>query len=417
MASEMKALLESAKQASYVLAATSTEVKNRALHAVAGELKKQEKKILDANKIDLDNLRQKEGFNEAFYDRLLLDSRRIEAMAEGIGDIAALPDPVGEIESMSPRPNGLLVGRMRTPLGVVGIIYEARPNVTVDAAGLSLKSGNAVVLRGSSEALNSNIALVEVLTDALDTCGLPGGSVVLIRDADRAVAREMMRMNQYLDVLIPRGGPALIKAVIENATVPVIQTGAGNCHTYIDKGADQEMAVSIAVNAKIHRPGVCNALETLLVHERIAEKVLPPIVEALTAEHVEIRGCELARKYHEGIKPADEEDWFTEYLSLVLAVRVVSSMQEAIDHIHKYGTGHSECIVTEDYQRSRKFLQLVDAAAVYVNASTRFTDGFEFGLGGEMGISTQKLHARGPMGLNALTGLKYVIFGDGQIRS
>lgn len=413
----MKTLLESAKQASYVLAAASTEIKNKALRTMAEELEKQEKKILDANKMDLDQLRQKEGFNEAFYDRLLLNSQRIEAMAEGIEDIAALPDPVGEIESMSPRPNGLLVGRMRTPLGVVGIIYEARPNVTVDAAGLSLKSGNAVVLRGSSEALNSNIALAEVLREALVSCGLPDGSVVLIREADRAAAREMMRMNQYLDVLIPRGGPALIKAVIENATVPVIQTGAGNCHTYIDEGADVGMAVSIAINAKIHRPGVCNALETLLVNERIADRVLPPIIEALIAEHVEIRGCELARKYHEKVKLADEEDWFTEYLSLVMAVRVVSSMQEAIDHIHKYGTGHSECIVTDDYQRSRKFLRLVDAAAVYVNASTRFTDGFEFGLGGEMGISTQKLHARGPMGLDALTGLKYVILGDGQTRS
>lgn len=417
MVSEIKELLKSAKQASYVLAAASTETKNKALDAVAEELKKQEKKILAANKIDLENLQKKEGYNEAFYDRLLLNSQRIEAMAEGIKDIAALPDPVGEIESMSRRPNGLLVGRMRTPLGVVGIIYEARPNVTVDAAGLSLKSGNAVVLRGSSEALNSNIALVKVLTDALGSCGIPEGSVILIRNTDRAAVRELMRMNRYLDVLIPRGGPALIQTVIENATVPVIQTGAGNCHTYIDKNADAEMAISIVVNAKTHRPGVCNALETLLVHEQIADKVLPTIIDSLIANHVEIRGCELTRKYHEAVKPADEEDWLTEYLSLVLAIRIVRDMQEAIDHIHEYGTGHSECIVTKDYHRSREFLQLVDAAAVYVNASTRFTDGFEFGLGGEMGISTQKLHARGPMGLNALTGLKYIVFGDGQIRS
>ncbi len=405
-----------ARQASLVLANASTDLKNMTLLNVAEELKKQEKKILAANKIDLDNLLQKESYTKAFYDRLLLNSQRIVGMAEGLRDIVALADPVGEIESMSKRPNGLLVGRRRTPLGVIGIIYEARPNVTVDAFGLALKSGNAVVLRGSSEALNSNKAMVEVIRESLNKSGLPANCIVLIEDSDRAAARELMTMNQFIDVLIPRGGPSLIRTVIENATVPVIQTGAGNCHTYIDESANIDTAISIAINAKVHRPGVCNAMETMLVNKNVADIFLPDALKALSEEGVEIRGCSVTQKYHPSVIPATEEDWQTEYLDMLLAVRVVNDMQEAIDHIHQYGTGHSEAIVTSDYQRSMDFLQRVDAAAVYVNASTRFTDGSEFGLGAEMGISTQKLHARGPMGLNALTSFKFVIFGGGQIR-
>lgn len=414
--SGVKEKVTAARQASFVIAGASTELKNKTLSKVAEELKKQEEKILAANKKDLDNLKQKDNYSKAFYDRLLLNSERIEAMGEGLNDIVSLPDPVGEIESMSKNPDGLVVGKMRTPLGVVGIIYEARPNVTVDAFALALKSGNAVVLRGSSEALNSNKAMVEVIRESLENSGLPADCVVLIEDTDRAAAREMMTMDKYIDVLIPRGGHALIRAVIENSTVPVIQTGAGNCHTYIDESADIDSAISIAVNAKVQRPGVCNAMETLLVNKNIAESFLPKVLKELSEKNVEIRGCEVTRKYSASVLPATEEDWETEYLDLILAVKVVHNMQEAVDHINKYGTGHSEAIITSDYQRSMDFLKKVDAAAVYVNASTRFTDGFVFGLGAEMGISTQKLHARGPMGLKALTSLKFIIFGEGQVR-
>jgi len=409
-----KALL--ARQASLALANKSTEVKNKALLEVAENLKSSEQYILNANKVDLDNLTQKDNYSKAFYDRLLLDSKRVDSMADGLKDIVSLPDPVGEVESMSKTPNDLTVGRIRTPLGVIGIIYEARPNVTVDAAGLALKSGNAVVLRGSSEAINSNKALVEIIQGGLEKAGLPAGSVVLIEDTDRAAAQELMNMDDLLDVLIPRGGHSLIRNVVENATVPVIETGAGNCHTYIDESADLKMALSIARNAKIQRPGVCNAMETLLVNHSIAEKFLPDFLEALNQEGVELRGCPETQKYHAAVKEATSEDWETEYLDLILAIRVVKDLQEAIHHIQTYGTGHSEAIVTNNYRNSRKFLQQVDAAAVYVNASTRFTDGNEFGLGAEMGISTQKLHTRGPMGLKALTSLKFIIYGDGQIR-
>ena len=305
---------------------------------------------------------------------------------------------------------------MRTPLGVVGIIYEARPNVTVDAAGLTLKSGNAVILRGGSEALHSNIALDEIIQEQLQRAELPAAAVQLIEDSDRAAARSLMRLNGSIDLLIPRGGPSLIKAVIENATVPVIETGAGNCHLYIDEGAVREMAVEIAFNAKVQRPGVCNAIETLLVHESAAGEILPAILTKLEQAGVELRGCPRTRSYHRAVKEASEEDWQDEYLDLVLAVKVVDSIDEAIAHIGRYGTAHSEAIVTEDYRRARLFLSRVDAAAVYVNASTRFTDGSEFGLGAEMGISTQKLHVRGPMGLKALTSLKYIVYGSGQVR-
>ena len=334
----------------------------------------------------------------------------------GLLEIAALEDPVGEVTGASLRPSGLQVGQVRTPIGVVGIIYEARPNVTVDAAGLTLKSGNAVILRGGSEALNSNMCLVGIIQEQLRRAELPVASVQLIEDSDRAAARTLMRLNGSVDLLIPRGGPSLIQAVIANATVPVIETGAGNCHLYIDKSAAKDMAVEIALNAKVQRPGVCNAIETLLVHQAAAEEILPAALTKLEQVGVELRGCPRTRSYHKTVKEASEEDWGKEYLDLILAVRVVDSIDEAIAHISRYGTMHSEAIVTADYGRARLFLSRVDAAAVYVNASTRFTDGSEFGLGAEMGISTQKLHVRGPMGLKALTSLKYIVYGSGQVR-
>ncbi len=410
---------EKARQAcaaARVLANSSTAEKNRALLLIAGALKERAGLIREANKIDLENLKQKPDYTNAFYDRLLLTPERIDGMAGGLREIAALEDPVGEVEGMSRRPNGLQIGRIRVPIGVIGIIYEARPNVTVDAAGLTLKSGNAVILRGSSEAIHSNRALVEIIQEQLRKAGLPPGAVVLIEDTDRSAALALMRLNQYLDLLIPRGGPSLIAAVIENSTVPVIKTGAGNCHIYVDDGADPESAVSIILNAKVQRPGVCNALETLLLHRTVAPTLIPAVVPELLLRGVEIRGCPLAQSYHGEIKPAADQDWETEYLDLILAVKIVDSLQAAIEHISRYGTGHSEAILTADYYRAREFVSRVDAAAVYVNASTRFTDGFEFGLGAEMGISTQKLHARGPMGLKELTSLKYIIYGEGQIR-
>lgn len=405
-----------AKEASMKMADVSTNKKNEALNVIAALLEEKQDDILNENKIDLDNLLEKKGYTKAFYDRLQLTPERIAAMTEGLRAIAALPDPVGEVISMWRRPNGLQVGQVRVPLGVIGIIYEARPNVTVDAAALALKSGNAVVLRGSSEAINSNKALVKVLRQGLRTCELPEDAVVLIEDTDRAAALQLMRLNEYLDVLIPRGGAGLIKTVVENATVPVLETGVGNCHTYVDAGADLEMAVAIADNAKTQRPGVCNAMETLLVHKDIAPSYLPRILQLLHDKGVELRGCPKTREYHPAVKEAQEEDWSTEYLDMILAVKVVDSFEEAVEHINTYGTGHSEAIVTNDYFRAQQFLAKVDAAAVYVNASTRFTDGFEFGLGAEMGISTQKLHARGPMGLVALTSTKFIILGSGQVR-
>jgi len=405
-----------AKKASYALSGVSTEIKNKALNKIAEGLKEQKKEILAANEVDLQNLQNKEGYSKAFYDRLLLKSDRIDGMADGLSDIIALPDPVGEVESMSRMPSGISVGKMRTPLGVIGIIYEARPNVTIDAAGLALKSGNSVILRGSSEALNSNKALVDVIRQSLEASDLPADCAVLIDDTRREAAQELMNMDDLLDVLVPRGGHTLIRSVIENATVPVIQTGAGNCHTYVDEDADLEMALSVAVNAKVQRPGVCNAMETLLVNKSIAKDFLPRVIDAMIKEGVEIRGCKDTQAYHSSVKPASEDDWGTEYLDLILAIKVVDNVDEAIAHIQEYGTGHSEAIVTENYSRSKAFIQQLDAAAVYVNASTRFTDGFEFGLGAEMGISTQKLHTRGPMGLKALTSSKYIVLGDGQIR-
>ncbi len=405
-----------ARQAASVLAGYPAIQKDNFIIDIAGSLLSSSDIILEANSIDLENLKKKNKYTEAFYDRLLLNKSRIESISEGLREIAALKDPVGEITKMWKRPNGLQIGLQRVPIGVIGIIYEARPNVTADAAGLALKAGNAVILRGSSEAIHSNKALVNVIQTSAAKQGLPYGSVSLLEDTDRGAVNDLMKANSYVDLLIPRGGASLINTVIGNSTVPVIQTGEGNCHIYIDESADPEMALAIAVNAKVQRPGVCNAVETLLVHRDIAPRFLPKAIETFTELGVEIRGCTLTARYSPTVKPAADSDWETEFLDLILAVKVVGSMDEAVDHINNYGTGHSEAIITDNYNRSREFLSRIDAAAVYVNASTRFTDGFEFGLGAEMGISTQKLHIRGPIGLEALTTLKYIIYGSGQIR-
>ncbi len=405
-----------AKEAARELAGLSSETKDMVLVAMAELIVKRQNLILKANQRDLREAREK-GLAASLLDRLLLTEDRIESMAEGLKKIASLPDPVGEISEIVTRPNGLQVGKMRSPLGVVGIIYEARPNVTVDATGLCLKAGNSVLLRGGSEAILSNQALVQVLKEALIERGLSENSVQLIQSTDRDAVLVMAKMDQYLDVIIPRGGQQLIKRVIEVATVPVIQTGVGNCHIYLDERADLEKAIPIVKNAKCQRPGVCNALETLLVHQSIAATVLPRIDEALKEAGVLLKGCQKTQKIIPDAEAATEIDWATEYLDLTLAVRVVDSYQEALDHINQFSTGHSEAIVTEDYSKALDFLKKVDSSTVYVNASTRFTDGNQFGLGAEVGISTQKLHVRGPMGVKDLTTQKYIIFGNGQIRS
>ena len=406
---------QKAKEASYELGIASAGQKNQALTFMAEELVKAKDEIIKANEIDRQNAIKK-GITEALLDRLSLDDSRIEAMAQGLLDIVKLQDPVGEVTNMWQMPNGLQIGQKRVSIGVLGIIYESRPNVTSDAAGLCLKSGNAVILRGASDAINSNKAVAKALVAGIKRSGLPQDCVQLLEDTSRETAREMMRLNDYIDVLIPRGGAGLIKSVVQNATVPVIETGTGNCHIFVDETADLEMAKAIVLNAKVQRPGVCNAAEKLLVHESIANEFLPTIVKALRENGVEVRGCEKAQAIVDDIKVIEEPEWHQEYLDLIIAVKVVKDVDEAIKHINKYNTGHSESIVTESYKNSQKFLQRVDAAAVYVNASTRFTDGGEFGFGGEIGISTQKLHARGPMGLKELTTSKYIIFGDGQIR-
>lgn len=406
---------ELAKQASRKLANLSAPAKELGLKKMAELLLERQAEILVANQLDQD-LARENGMPETLLDRLSLNQQRIETMAADILKIAALPDPIGEVVAMWKRPNGLQIGQRRVPLGVIGIIYESRPNVTVDAAGLCLKSGNAVLLRGGSEAINSNRALVAVVSAALQAANLPAGTVQLVEDISRETAREMMRLNQYLDVLIPRGGAGLIRSVVENATVPVIETGTGNCHIYVNADADLEMAEKIIVNAKTSRPGVCNAAETLLVDKAVALEFLPRALKTLQDLGVQIRGCEQTRTICPEAIAAGETDWAEEYLDYILAVKVVADIDEAIAHIHQYGTRHSEAIVTRNYFHSQKFLQEVDAAAVYVNASTRFTDGVEFGFGAEIGISNQKLHARGPMGLKELTSLKYIIYGSGQIR-
>lgn len=406
---------QKAKEASYELGVASPGQKNEALTFMAEELIKAKEEIIKANEIDRQNAIKK-GITDALLDRLSLDDSRIEAMAQGLLDIVKLQDPVGEVTNMWQMPNGLQIGQKRVPIGVLGIIYESRPNVTSDAAGLCLKSGNAVILRGASDAINSNKAVAKALVAGIKRSGLPQDCVQLLEDTSRETAREMMRLNDYIDVLIPRGGAGLIKSVVQNATVPVIETGTGNCHIFVDETADLEMAKAIVLNAKVQRPGVCNAAEKLLVHESIANEFLPTIVKALRENGVEVRGCDKAQAIVDDIKVIEEPEWHQEYLDLIIAVKIVKDVDEAIKHINKYNTGHSESIVTESYKNSQKFLQRVDAAAVYVNASTRFTDGGEFGFGGEIGISTQKLHARGPMGLKELTTSKYIIFGDGQIR-
>ena len=415
---EMTALTEMgqrAKDAAAVLTKVSSEQKNKALLEAAKALRQSADTILAANAQDLQRGREN-GMSEALLDRLMVNPARIDAMAEGLEQIVTLDDPIGEILSMKKRPNGLMIGQMRVPFGVIGIIYESRPNVTADAFGLCFKTGNTVILRGGSDAISSNTAIAEILRNALVSAGMPKDSIQLVTDTSHETAREMMRLNRYIDVLIPRGGARLIRTVVENSTVPVIETGTGNCHVYVDEFADLDMAVNIIVNAKTQRLGTCNTCESLVVHSKVAEEVIPKIAKALFEKDVEIRGDEEARKLVPQIHEASEEDWGREYLDRIISLKVVDSVDEAIAHINRYNTGHSEAIVTKDYEHAQQFLREVDAAAVYVNASTRFTDGFEFGFGAEIGISTQKLHARGPMGLLALTSTKYIIYGDGQIR-
>lgn len=404
-----------AKKVSFILSNLSTLEKNKGLNAMANSLVNNKEEILKANKIDLQASMEK-GTSKSMLDRLALTEERIEGMSNGLRQVVSLPDPIGEVLGMWTRPNGLQIGQKRVPLGVIGIIYEARPNVTSDAAGLCFKAGNAVILRGGSEAINSNKAIVKVLREGLKSVGLPEDSIQLIEDTSREVATEMMKLNDYIDVLIPRGGAGLIQAVVKNATVPVIETGTGNCHIYVDEYADFEMAKNIVINAKTSRPSVCNAAEKLLVHEKIAKDFMPIILKELRDKDVEIRGDKSSIAYDSSIKKANKEEWYNEYLDYIIGVKVVNDIDEAIDIINHYGSGHSEAIITKDYGNSQKFLQKVDAAAVYVNASTRFTDGEEFGFGAEIGISTQKLHARGPMGLKELTTIKYIIYGNGQIR-
>ena len=413
---ELKDKGKRAKAASYILANASEQAKNQVLTAVAESLRKGKTAIITANIKDL-AAAEKKGLAGAIIDRLMLNEKRIEDMAHGLEQIVLLEDPVGEVLQMKRRPNGLMIGQKRVPLGVIGIIYESRPNVTVDVFGLCLKTGNVAILRGGSEAFESNKALTDIIRKELKKSELPEDSLQLIEDTSRETAVELMKMNEYLDILIPRGGAGLIKTVVQNSTVPVIETGVGNCHIYVDQYADMDKAVAITINAKIQRPGVCNAAESLLVHESVAQEFIPRVCKELHDNNVEIRGDKPVQELVPYAKPASEEDFYTEYLDLIISVKVVSSTEQAIDHIHKYGSGHSECIVTENYSTASIFLDRVNSAAVYVNASTRFTDGFEFGFGAEIGISTQKLHARGPMGLKELTTTKYIIYGQGQIRT
>ena len=414
--SELTEMGAAAKKAGRVLAVAGTKKKNDALEAIRTALLKNKERILEANAADIEEA-EKAGIKKAFLDRLLLTGERIDGVAKGVAEVIALPDPIGEVISMSDSPNGLTIGKKRVPLGVIGIIYEARPNVTVDAAVLCLKAGNACILRGGKEAINSNTILVDIMREALASAGLPGDCVCLVHDTSRESAKELMGLRGYVDVLIPRGGSGLIKSVVENASVPVIETGSGNCHVYVDNEADLEMAAKIVENAKCSRPSVCNAMETLLVHEQVADRFLPLVFPRLNKYNVELRCDEKAlRILGKSAIPATESDWETEYDDYILAIKVVSGIDEAIEHIAQYSTHHSEAIVTENYTKAQRFLNEVDSAAVYVNASTRFTDGGEFGLGAEIGISTQKMHARGPMGLREITSTKYVIYGNGQVR-
>lgn len=404
-----------AKAAETEMRNLSTNKKNEVLLAVADRLVKDAQILISANALDVEEGKRNQ-MPEGLIDRLLLTESRIEGMAEGLRQVAALDDPIGEVLGMKKRPNGLLIGQKRVPLGVIGIIYEARPNVTADAFALCFKTGNVVILKGGSDAIHSNEAIVKSIRDTLKEQGVTEDAIQLISDTSRETASEFMKMNQYVDVLIPRGGRGLIKAVVNQSTIPVIETGTGNCHTYVDETADLQMAADIIINAKTQRVGVCNACESVLVHKDVKDEFLPVLAKRLQEKHVEIRADEEAYDLIPGAVHATEEDWGKEYLDYILSIKVVSSVEEAIEHINKYNTKHSEAIITNNYEHAQKFLDEVDAAAVYVNASTRFTDGFEFGFGAEIGISTQKLHARGPMGLLALTTTKYIIYGNGQVR-
>lgn len=406
---------KNAKEAEVTLRSLSTNKKNEVLLAVAGQLEDKAELLIKANEQDVENGRKNQ-MPESLVDRLLLTKERIEGMSEGLRQLAELEDPIGEVLGMKKRPNGLLIGLKRVPLGVIGIIYEARPNVTADAFGLCFKTGNAVILKGGSDAIHSNQAIVKCIRETLKEHNVTENAVQLIEDTSRETAGEFMKMNQYVDVLIPRGGKGLIQAVVNQSTIPVIETGTGNCHIYVDETADLSMAADIIMNAKTQRVGVCNACESLLVHNSVKDALLPVLAERLKEKHVEMRADKEALALMPGAVPAVEEDWGREYLDYILSIKVVYSVDEAIAHINRYNTGHSEAIITDNYTNAQKFLDEVDAAAVYVNASTRFTDGFEFGYGAEIGISTQKLHARGPMGLLALTTTKYIIYGNGQIR-
>ena len=411
----LEKLGQNAKNAEVVLRNLSTNDKNRTLETVAQALVDHTEEILKANALDVENGKNNQ-MPEGLIDRLMLNAGRIEGMADGLRQLVGLEDPIGEVTGMKKRPNGLLIGQKRVPLGVIGIIYEARPNVTSDAFGLCFKTGNVVILKGGSDAIHSNTAIVKCIREALASAGITENAIQLIEDTSRETAAEFMKMNQYVDVLIPRGGRGLIKAVVNQSTIPVIETGTGNCHIYVDETADLQMAADIVINAKTQRVGVCNACESLLVNRKVKDAFLPVLAERLKEKHVEVRADKDAGELMPGSVPATEEDWGTEYLDYILSVKVVNSVDAAIAHINKYNTKHSEAIITNDYAHSQKFLDEVDAAAVYVNASTRFTDGNEFGFGAEIGISTQKLHARGPMGLLALTTTKYIIYGSGQVR-
>ena len=410
---DVKELAKKTKSVSYILANAKASVKNSALLLMADRLEENVNEILSANRLDLDNAKN---LSSALTDRLTLNEKRISAMATSLREVARLEDPIGKTVSAWRRPNGLEIQKVRVSIGVIGIIYEARPNVTADAAGLCIKAGNGVILKGGSEAINSNRKIVEVLQSAAVDAGLPPEVISFVDDTRREATLELMHCDEYVDLLIPRGGANLIQTVRRESTVPVIETGVGNCHVYVDDSADLSMAEEITFNAKVQRPGVCNAIETLLVNEKVSREFLPEMLERLRSAEVEVRGCQKTREIVPWVLPVTEEDWYTEYLDLIIAVKVVEDVDSAIAHINKYGSHHSESIVTRDYFNARKFLNEVDAACVYVNASTRFTDGFEFGLGAEIGISTQKLHARGPMGLEEITTTKYIIYGEGQIR-
>lgn len=415
MEQKIRAQAEAAKAASYMLASLRTDVRDTALHAMADALQSNADAILRENAADMEDAAAA-GMRASYLDRLRLDARRISEMAEGLRLTAALPDPLGKEDYSVRRPNGLEIRRMRVPLGVVGMIYEARPNVTADAIGLCLKSGNAVLLRGGSDALRSNTAIAATLSRAAYDAGIPAGAIQLLAMKERTAVDVMTHLTGLLDVVIPRGGAGLIRRIVESSSVPVIETGAGVCHIYVDRAADLDMAYRIVRNAKVSRPSVCNAAETLLVHDAVAADFLPQMAAVLRADGVELRGCPAVRSILPDVLPAAEEDWAEEYGDLTLAVRIVQNADAAIDHINRYNTGHSEAIVTNDILTAHDFQQRVDASTVYVNASTRFTDGFEFGFGAEIGISTQKLHVRGPMGLEALTSTKYLVYGEGQVR-